>query len=141
MTDQVFLETLHNYGRHSNPYSVPVVPTNAGLQATWVLCLLRFERPPWSLPRPLLASNMSYSPRTTSVTRKTNETSIQVTLNLDATPGSGILQEIDIKTGVGFLDHVRRFHRHPLIHVRLIRAFADASCPRKAWWVVLGSEM
>jgi imidazoleglycerol phosphate dehydratase HisB len=50
---------------------------------------------------------MSYSPRTASVTRKTNETSIQITLNLDATPGSGIRQEIDIKTGVGFLDHVR----------------------------------
>ena len=53
---------------------------------------------------------MSYSPRTTSVTRKTNETNIQVTLNLDATPGSGIQQEIDIKTGVGFLDHVRGFY-------------------------------
>jgi imidazoleglycerol-phosphate dehydratase len=52
---------------------------------------------------------MSYSPRTASVTRKTNETNIQVTLNLDATPGSGIQQEIDIKTGVGFLDHVRGF--------------------------------
>lgn len=50
---------------------------------------------------------MSYSPRTASVTRKTNETNIQIALNLDATPGSGIQQEIDIKTGVGFLDHVR----------------------------------
>jgi imidazoleglycerol-phosphate dehydratase len=50
---------------------------------------------------------MSYSSRIASVTRKTNETNIQVTLNLDVTPSSGIQQEIDIKTGVGFLDHVR----------------------------------
>ena len=56
---------------------------------------------------------MSYSPRTASVTRGTNETTIRVNLNLDATPGSGIQQEIDVKTGVGFLDHVRSFSWSP----------------------------
>ena len=38
--------------------------------------------------------------RTASITRKTNETSIELTLNLDGT-GSA-----DNKTGVGFLDHM-----------------------------------
>jgi len=53
---------------------------------------------------------MSYSPRIASVTRNTSETSVIISLNIDATPGSGIQQEIDIKTGVGFLDHVRDCH-------------------------------
>jgi imidazoleglycerol phosphate dehydratase HisB len=84
---------------------------------------------------------MSYSPRTASVTRKTNETSIQVALNLDATPGSGIQQEIDVKTGVGFLDHVRSFGSSPFARIKLIRAPADASCPRKAQRMVLEPEV
>ena len=46
------------------------------------------------------------SARVASISRKTNETDIQVELNLDATPGSGITQEIDVNTGIGFLDHV-----------------------------------
>jgi hypothetical protein len=84
-------------------------------QATSVLCPLAAPfraQTETSLgdPQPLLVSNMSYSPRSASVTRNTNETNIIVRLNLDATPGSGIQQEIDIKTGVGFLDHVRGFH-------------------------------
>ena len=45
------------------------------------------------------------SARVASISRKTNETDIQVELNLDATPGSGT-QEIDVNTGIGFLDHV-----------------------------------
>jgi len=44
--------------------------------------------------------------RVATVSRKTNETEIHVDLNLDATPGSGITQVIEINTGIGFLDHV-----------------------------------
>jgi imidazoleglycerol-phosphate dehydratase len=40
------------------------------------------------------------SPRTASVTRATRETSIRVTLDLD---GTG---KTDVKTGIGFLDHL-----------------------------------
>jgi len=40
------------------------------------------------------------SPRTATVTRKTRETSVGVTLDLD---GSG---KTDVKTGIGFLDHL-----------------------------------
>lgn len=46
--------------------------------------------------------------RTAQVSRKTNETDISVDLNLDATPGSGIAQVINVSTGIGFLDHVLR---------------------------------
>jgi imidazoleglycerol-phosphate dehydratase len=50
------------------------------------------------------------SARVASISRKTNETDIQVELNLDATHGSGITQEIDVNTGIGFLDHVNPYH-------------------------------
>lgn len=42
--------------------------------------------------------------RQASVERKTGETSIAVTLNLDVAPGEK--QAISVSTGVGFLDHV-----------------------------------
>ena len=44
--------------------------------------------------------------RTAQVERKTNETNIQVSIALDHEPAT--LQAIDISTGIGFLDHVRR---------------------------------
>ena len=44
--------------------------------------------------------------RSATISRQTNETSIDVTLNLDWAPSSGAKQEIDISTGIGFLDHV-----------------------------------
>ncbi|EMD38333.1 hypothetical protein CERSUDRAFT_82580 [Gelatoporia subvermispora B] len=44
--------------------------------------------------------------RTASIERNTNETKIQVSINLDCQPGSGNAQEIDISTGIGFLDHM-----------------------------------
>ena len=44
--------------------------------------------------------------RTATIKRKTNETEIEVHINLDCQPGSGNLQEISISTGIGFLDHV-----------------------------------
>ncbi|KAJ3752080.1 IGPD-domain-containing protein [Lentinula raphanica] len=46
------------------------------------------------------------APRTASVSRKTKETSIEVSLNLDCVPGSGVAQEINVSTGIGFLDHM-----------------------------------
>ena len=45
--------------------------------------------------------------RTATIERKTNETQISVSINLDCQPGTGNKQEIDISTGIGFLDHVR----------------------------------
>ncbi|SCV67379.1 BQ2448_6025 [Microbotryum intermedium] len=47
---------------------------------------------------------MSKTIRTASVTRKTNETDIAITLTLDVAVGA--TQEIDISTGIGFLDHM-----------------------------------
>lgn len=44
--------------------------------------------------------------RTATISRKTNETQIEVFVSLDCTPGSGQAQNIDISTGIGFLDHV-----------------------------------
>ncbi|KAH8106758.1 IGPD-domain-containing protein [Cristinia sonorae] len=44
--------------------------------------------------------------RTAKIERKTNETSIEVFINLDCQPGSANKQEIDISTGIGFLDHM-----------------------------------
>jgi imidazoleglycerol phosphate dehydratase HisB len=47
------------------------------------------------------------SARTANVNRQTSETSIEVFLDLDWEPSSSAKQEIDISTGIGFLDHVR----------------------------------
>jgi len=46
--------------------------------------------------------------REAKISRNTNETQIEVSLNLDCTPGSGVQQAIDVSTGIGFLDHM--FH-------------------------------
>lgn len=45
--------------------------------------------------------------RTAKIERKTNETEIEIFINLDCQAGSGNAQEIQISTGIGFLDHVR----------------------------------
>ena len=55
-------------------------------------------------------------PRTATISRHTNETGIDVTVDLD---GSGVY---DVETGVGFLDHMlEQLSRHSLIdlHVRI----------------------
>lgn len=44
--------------------------------------------------------------RKASVSRKTNETEIEVHIDLDCAPGSGVQQIIDVSTGIGFLDHM-----------------------------------
>ena len=51
------------------------------------------------------------SPRTAQIQRATNETKIDVSINLDAYPGNafGAKQEISVSTGIGFLDHVCQF--------------------------------
>lgn len=46
------------------------------------------------------------SARTATISRKTNETEIEVSINLDCQPGSATPQTINISTGIGFLDHV-----------------------------------
>jgi imidazoleglycerol-phosphate dehydratase len=58
-------------------------------------------------------------PRTASIDRKTAETKIQLTLNLD---GSG---QADVATGVGFLDHMLTlFAKHAVIDLT-VRADGD----------------
>jgi len=47
------------------------------------------------------------APREATVNRKTNETDIEVKIDLDCTAGSGRAQTIEISTGIGFLDHVK----------------------------------
>jgi len=48
-------------------------------------------------------------PRAAQLERTTNETKINVSINLDSYPGNtfGLKQEISVSTGIGFLDHVR----------------------------------
>jgi imidazoleglycerol phosphate dehydratase HisB len=58
------------------------------------------------------------SDRTATVSRKTNETEIEVYINLDCQPGSASQQIINISTGIGFLDHVRlRFSTHTTVQL------------------------
>ncbi|KXN90537.1 Imidazoleglycerol-phosphate dehydratase [Leucoagaricus sp. SymC.cos] len=40
------------------------------------------------------------------ITRKTSETEVEVSIDLDCAPGSGVKQTIDVSTGIGFLDHM-----------------------------------
>jgi len=57
---------------------------------------------------------MALSPRTASLTRKTNETDISLRLNLD---GRG---RYDIQSGIGFFDHMlEQLSRHSLIDIDL----------------------
>ena len=57
---------------------------------------------------------MSKSERTGKIERKTAETSILITVNLD---GTG---KYDVSTGIGFLDHmVEQFSKHSLIDVTM----------------------
>jgi hypothetical protein len=44
--------------------------------------------------------------RQATISRKTNETEIEVALELDVVSIPGVAQEINISTGIGFLDHV-----------------------------------
>jgi hypothetical protein len=55
---------------------------------------------------------MAMAARIATISRKTNETEIEVSINLDCQPGSASEQIIDVSTGIGFLDHVRFFHQN-----------------------------
>ncbi|MBL8628561.1 MAG: imidazoleglycerol-phosphate dehydratase, partial [Rhodospirillaceae bacterium] len=56
----------------------------------------------------------SPTPRRASVERKTKETQIRVSVNLD---GTGVYK---IKTGIGFLDHMmEQLSRHSLIDLEI----------------------
>jgi len=65
-------------------------------------------------------------PRTAQIQRVTNETTIDVSINLDAYPGNafGVKQEITVSTGIGFLDHVRYF---PLPRTRNEHTYIESS--------------
>ena len=65
---------------------------------------------------------MATTDRTAKVSRKTNETEIEVYINLDCQPSSASAsqQTIDISTGIGFLDHVRPPPTEPNLHLLLI---------------------
>jgi imidazoleglycerol phosphate dehydratase HisB len=47
------------------------------------------------------------STRQATISRKTSETQVDVSINLDCAQGSNTPQAIDVSTGIGFLDHVR----------------------------------
>lgn len=68
---------------------------------------------------------MSYR-RQATISRKTNETSIEVYLDLDCAPGSAVAQEIEISTGIGFLDHVLLLLRG--LQVSFSWTLPDVSC-------------
>ncbi|KAJ8699481.1 imidazoleglycerol-phosphate dehydratase, variant 2 [Pleurotus ostreatus] len=44
--------------------------------------------------------------RQASISRKTNETQIEVFIDLDCAPGTQKTQTIEVSTGIGFLDHM-----------------------------------
>ncbi|KAH8116928.1 IGPD-domain-containing protein [Phellopilus nigrolimitatus] len=44
--------------------------------------------------------------RKATITRDTSETKIEVSLDLDWSPASGLQQTIEVSTGIGFLDHM-----------------------------------
>lgn len=70
----------------------------------------------------LCRSPSAMAERKATISRKTNETEIEVSINLDTQPGSGLQQVIEISTGIGFLDHVRpiklSIHRPLTTHIR-----------------------
>ena len=72
--------------------------------------------------------------RTAVIERKTNETDIKVSINLD----DKMNQKIKIDTGIGFLDHV---HVNIVNNERKLIEMIDVSRPSKAWWMVIRTSL
>lgn len=72
------------------------------------------------------------SERTATVERKTSETEISCTINLDHDPAVG-KQVIEVSTGLGFLDHVSL--------LQLIELTVDVHSACQARWNVSDSQM
>jgi imidazoleglycerol phosphate dehydratase HisB len=47
------------------------------------------------------------SPRQARFSRKTDETQVEVTIDLDCAPGPSVVQTINVSTGIDFLDPLR----------------------------------
>ena len=82
---------------------------------------------------------MSEKRRQASISRKTNETNIEVFLDLDCAPGAGVTQTIEVSTGIGFLDHVSQ-PENPPPNVLDSRSL-DVQCTRKTWRLVSETQM
>lgn len=76
--------------------------------------------------------------RQATLLRKTNETQIDVTIDLDCAPGSATKQVIDVSTGIGFLDHVSPTVPSCATH---IYAMVDVYRAGKTWRHVLDHEV
>ncbi|KAI9446434.1 IGPD-domain-containing protein [Lactarius indigo] len=77
---------------------------------------------------------MTTAARTATISRKTNETEIEVYINLDSQPGSASQQVINISTGIGFLDHdtaiaLGTAFKQALGEVRGIRRYGTGFAP------------
>ena len=86
------------------------------------------------------------SPRTAELQRLTNETKINVSINLDSYPGNsfGAKQEINVSTGIGFLDHVRvlsSLTADELKEIACVVADIDVQCAGQALRHVSHDEM
>lgn len=60
--------------------------------------------------------------RKADISRNTNETQIDVSIDLDGSSAFGTKQEINITTGIGFLDHVCTYSSlcHALVYKPLM---------------------
>lgn len=91
---------------------------------------------------PTLCTMSTEEARTASISRKTNETDIQVAINLDGK----FDQQINVDTGIGFLDHVRPFFSPtPLTEgrerERIDTWWLDVSCSCQARRLVLDAQL
>ncbi|KAL1722584.1 Imidazoleglycerol-phosphate dehydratase-domain-containing protein [Schizophyllum commune] len=72
--------------------------------------------------------------RQATISRKTSETEIEVSIDLDCAPGSAKAQEISVSTGIGFLDHdcaiaLGTAFKQALGEVRGIRRYGTGFAP------------
>ena len=84
-----------------------LLPTHTDVVSARVICRKS------SICTTINTANMAT--RQASISRKTNETQIEVFIDLDCAPGTQKTQTIEVSTGIGFLDHVRSFVPAPLV--------------------------